>query len=73
MTDLNDYQKKAMMSLVVTFLQDLGFDRSSKTILSEIQDKIPALEPSADDLQKRHAAPIEYFPPPRIVLFGNFM
>ncbi len=68
---MNDCQKKDMMSLVVMFLQDLGFDRSSKTIMSEIQDKMPSLEPSADVLQQRHAVPIEYCSPLRIV-FGNF-
>jgi hypothetical protein len=62
MADLTDTQKKDMMSLVLIFLQDLGFDRSSQSVLREIQDKMPSLEPKAHALQQRHDALIEYPP-----------
>jgi hypothetical protein len=49
-----------MMGVILAFLSQNGFERSYKVVLDEIRDQMPSLEPSADILQQRHAAPIKH-------------
>jgi hypothetical protein len=60
MLEMSDTHKREMMGVILAFLSQNGFERSYKVVLDEIRDQMPSLEPSADILQQRHAAPIKH-------------